>query len=131
MNETLKPIGLVLNIPTRTYPIFRFDGRRITPRKAPLKTLGDLLDYGYSVEITCGCKRSVTHMAAARFLGLKNPPPEATLVRDLPDWLVCKDCGQKSDISVVPTDGSYAGIRPRKAGTMRGGYFIPYVPDQR
>lgn len=131
MQQHLKPVGLAANVPTRKYPIFSFDGRLITLRKTPLKTLGDLLDYGYSVEIQCGCRRSIVEMRASRFLELKEPAPESTLVRDLPDFLVCRHCGEKGDITVRPTEGSYAGIRPRKAGTMRGGYFVPHVPYER
>jgi hypothetical protein len=127
MQNKLKPIGGV-TVPTRTYPILSFNGHSIQPRLTPIRTLGDLLDYGYAAAITCGCKRSVTHMPAAAFLRLRNPPPEGTLIQDLLDYLVCKDCGSKSEITVTPTDGSYSGVRPRKPGTMRQGRFVPYTP---
>lgn len=132
MQDTLKPAPerFKAGIPLRKLPIFTFTGRAILPRQVRVRTLGDALDYGYSVLLTCGCKRTVHQLPAASFLALKSPVPESVLIRDLADFTVCRRCGEKADVQTVPTNGSYSGIRPRKA-YLQGGYLQdtkPYEP---
>lgn len=122
--DMLIPLNKPVTGPSRVFRIATFDGARILPRFTPVKTFGDLLDYGRSTIAACGCKMSVTVIPTSHYLNLKNPPPEDTLIRDLADWLICKKCGSKKEITVTESGFSPGNSEPRK-GFMDGPYYTP------
>lgn len=126
----LRPVALPPFPNLARLPIAAFDGRFLSARKTPVRTLADLLDYALAAHVECDCRMSVSVIPPAQFLKLSNPPPEDTPIRDLGNWLMCRKCSSKRGITVRAATHSNTSLVPRK-GFLQYGFYKPtepYVP---
>ena len=103
----------------RTIPIARFDGKQILPWRRDIETLGDCLDHGRALHVSCSCNPRIVEVLPERLLALPNPPKEETRLTQLRPWLVCKKCGRRDFIKVRATDHWRGGLIPRKPQPAR------------
>lgn len=103
----------------RTIPIARFDGKQILPLRAEIETLGDCLDHGRALYVSCSCDPRIAEVLPLRLLALRNPPPESTSLSDLQPWLVCRLCGRRDRLTVRAGTEWRGGLMPRKPQPVR------------
>lgn len=113
MSTPLNPLSRV-NLPAfRRIKIAAFNGSEVSPREPKVRTLGDCMDAGQAVRISCDCSRRIVEIFPQKFLRLKLPQGEATPVRELTKWLRCETCGIKGLATTAPTGRWSGGLVPR------------------
>lgn len=108
-----RPLKLVSE-PGKPIPIATLRDGSIERWRPSILTLGDALDYGFSVVVRCQCSQRVVVMSPTAFLQRRQPVAEATRLDDLSEYLVCSKCGRKDGISTSTDDKPCPGQMPRK-----------------
>ena len=96
-----------------TMPIATLEDGKVIRWRPAIVTLGDALDYGFGILVTCTCSRRIVVKPASDFKVGRAPVDDGTRIEFLKDRLVCSKCKRRDGVLTRPTEKPTPGKEPR------------------
>lgn len=96
-----------------TIRIATLEDGKVCQWRPAIVTLGDALDYGFGILVTCTCSRRIVVKPASDFKAGRVSVDDSTRIEFLKDRPVCPECGGGSGVMTRPTETPSPGVEPR------------------